>query len=306
VVRFDVATLRESGRDWIDLWLTPYADNLVTPLDDSLPDLQGEPRRGLHVRMTAERLRSAFEASVIRNHVATRLPRATTDGYEAAFAARGLRPSATRRDTFELHVSRTRVRFGMPRYNLWWVDAEIPGGLDWTRAVVQLGHHSFNPAGDGGRATTWHWDNVGLAPAVPFTALRADRRFVDAATPNGEVVFPRGAPAGAHLRFSAIGATEVQFVRAPGADDDDDDETWTAARRQAQERLDTRRFASYWMPIPAGTTRVRFRPVRALRFLSGGLWMARDITVWSPTATTVVPPSPPGEDDDDDDDDGDG
>jgi hypothetical protein len=98
--------------------------------------------------MTALRDRSAFEASVVRNFASTRLPVADARGYEEVFAARGLAPSATRRDTFELHVSRTRVRFGMPRYGLWWVDAEIPGGLDWSQSVVQIGHHSFNPAAD--------------------------------------------------------------------------------------------------------------------------------------------------------------
>jgi hypothetical protein len=306
VVRFDVATLRESGRDWIDLWLTPYGENLVTPLDDTLPDLQGEPRNAFHLRMTSERARSAFIASVIRNHVGENLPTATDEGYEAAFArtpdpadptgARVLAPSATRRDTFELHISRTHVKFGMPRYNLWWVDADIPGGLDWSRAVLQLGHHSFDPTREsGGKPTTWHWDNVGMAPAVPFTILRADRRFVDEATRAGEINFPAGAPEGAHLRFSAIGQTVVRF-----GDDSDDEVAWLPAVRQAQERQDLRRFSSYWMPIPPGTTRVRFRPVRPLLFMSDGHWMVRDIAVWSPNATVVIPPTPPTDDDDKD------
>ncbi len=194
VVRFDVATLRETGRDWIDLWLTPYADNLVAPLDDSLPDLQGEPRRAVHVRMTAQRDRSAFEASVVRDFVSTRLRTADTTSYEAAFRARGRAPSATIRDTFELRISRTRIQFGMPNYNLWWIDTRIPGGLGWSQAVIQLGHHSFNPAGDGGAPTTWHWDNIGASPSVPFTIIRADRRFVDRITPAGEVTFAPARP----------------------------------------------------------------------------------------------------------------
>jgi len=297
VVRFDVTSKRETGRDWIDLWITPYHDNLVAPLDDSLPDLQGEPRRAVHVRMTAERARAAFEAAVVRNHVATRVPSLTTEGYEAAFAARGLAPSATRRDTFELHISRTRIKFGMPRYNLWWVDAPVDD-LGWSQGIIQLGHHSFNPAGDGGSATTWHWDNIGAAPASPFTILRASSRFVDASTPNGEVTFATAAPTGAFLRGAGIGATEVSFAKATGKFS-----KWKRVRLQAQKRLDPTRFASGWMPIPAGTTRVRFRPVNVKGDPSGGLWMVRDIEIWSaPQAAPALPLAKDDKDDDDDDD----
>jgi hypothetical protein len=290
VVRFDVATLRESGRDWIDLWLTPYEDNLVAPLDDSLPDLQGEPRRAVHVRMTATRGRSAFEATVVRNFDGVRLPVADTTSYETAFAARGLAPSATRRDTFELHVSRTRVRFGMPRYGLWWVDAPVPGGLDWSRAVTQIGHHSFNPAADGPGSgpTTWHWDNIGAAPSVPFTILRASRRFVDAATPNGELTFATPAPAGAFLRGAVIGATQLRFAGPDG-----EFGGWTPVLRQPARRADPTRFSSMWMPIPAGTTRVRFRAVRTQLAESRGLWMVRDVDVWAgPAADAPARPGP--------------
>jgi hypothetical protein len=279
VVRFDVATLRESGRDWIDLWLTPYAENLVAPLDDSLPDLQGAPRRAVHVRMTAQRGRSAFDAAVVRNHAEVRLRVADTTSYETAFAARGLAPSATRRDTFELHVSRTRVRFGMPRYNLWWVDAEIPGGLDWSRGVIQIGHHSFDPAGDGGGPTSWHWDNIGAAPAVPFTIVRARSRYVDASTPDGEAAFASAAPEGAYLRAAVIGATEVSVAGADGRFG-----AWAPLALQAQRPLAPQRFASAWMAVPTGTVRARFRPVRAQLAASGGRWMVRDLELWATPA----------------------
>ncbi len=283
VVRFDVATLRESGRDWIDIWLTPYGDNLVVPLDDSLPDGQGEPRHAVHVRMTPERRRSAFFASVIRNHKGERLDVATDEGYETVFArtpadttgTKFLAPSATRRDTFELHISRTHLKFGMPRYNLWWIDTEIPKGLGWSRAVVQIGHHSFDPTADGGKPTTWHWDNVGVAPAVPFTIQRASRRYVDDTTSN-ELTFATPAPAGAHLRGEAVGSTEVSFAGPDG-----DFGKWADLRPQSQKHLDRSRFVSGWMPIPEGTTRVRFRSVKAKRFESGGRWMVRDVEIWA-------------------------
>ncbi len=286
VVRFDVATKRESGRDWIDLWLTPYEDNLVAPLEDTLPDLQGEPRRSVHVRMSPQADRSVFTATVIRKHEGTPLPVADATSYETVFARtldptdstkkRYLTTSATRRDTFELHISRTHVRFGMPRYNLWWVDTDIPGGLDWSQAVMQIGHHSFDPKKEeGGSATTWHWDNFGASPATPFKIIRADRRYVDTSTVNGEVALRSPSPDGAFLRAANIGATEVSFGKANGKWS-----KWTEIRLQRQKRHDPKRFASVWMPVPEGTTHVRFRPIDSQLGKSDGLWMVRDIEVW--------------------------
>jgi hypothetical protein len=52
-IRFDVSTLRTSLRDWIDLWITPYEDNLQIPLqtDIAMVDASGPPRRAVHVLM---------------------------------------------------------------------------------------------------------------------------------------------------------------------------------------------------------------------------------------------------------------
>ena len=90
------------------------------------------------------------------------------------------------RDTFELDISKNHIRFGMPQYNFWWVDADIPT-LDWSQGVVQLGHHSYNPEKDCNYdgtcgPNTWHWDNVSITPAVPFTILRADQRYLNGDT----------------------------------------------------------------------------------------------------------------------------
>ena len=264
-VRFDVATLRNTGNDWIDLWITPYDENLVTPLDKALhaTDLQGAPRHAVHVRMSAEaRTVSAFRATLVRDHVATALPAATSAGYESR-----LTQSATVREQFVLELSRTRVRFGMPARGLWWVDAAIPD-LGWSRGVVQIGHHSLNPRADGGTPTTWHWDNVGVSPAVPFTVVNATARYADATSP--ELALRAPAPAGARLRFAAHGlGVQVSF---------DGGSTWVGAWRQQQELDATDRFRSYWMPIPAGAQRVRFRAAATPGFAS---WFVRDVAVWA-------------------------
>src|SRR5829696_1968908 len=51
VLRWDMSTIRGSGRDWIDLWISPYADHLQLPLESWLPDLNGRPRHALNIRM---------------------------------------------------------------------------------------------------------------------------------------------------------------------------------------------------------------------------------------------------------------
>lgn len=295
-VRFDVATLRNTKNDWIDLWITPYDYNLVTPLDEELKstDMQGEPRYGLHIRMTADdRNVTAFKAFLILEHRSIPIPVATTAGYETRFPQ-----SATVRQRFELQLSRTRLKFGMPSpvnaaapvppAPIWWIDTPIipwPATNGVYRAVVQLGHHSLNPRADGGTPTTWHWDNIGISPAAPFTIINATSRYANPSSPSVTLRSP--APSGARVRFAAHGNNmEVSF----------DGGSWRDARRQAQELNLANRFRSYWMSIPAGTRSIRFRGAAAGGFSK---WFVRDISVWAGGETS----NNGNEDDDDDDDD---
>jgi hypothetical protein len=274
VIRFDVSTLRLTNRDWFDIWITPYGDNLQAPLEDWLPDLNGEPRRGIHIRMELTEhtpIVSAFGGEVIRNFAAEELPEQESAGYETF-----LIPSAGDRETFELRISANHVKFGMPDYNFWWVDANF-APIDWNQGIVQIGHHSYNPMKDCPVClpNTWHWDNVTITPAVPFTMIQANQRFVEAG--SNAVQFSTPAPAASHLRFSGIGDNlEVSFNS--GA-------TWQPAQMQAQEEYHGDHFRTYWMPIPAGTTSVNFRGDTWY----GGGWHARDIAIWSLTPPDGAP-----------------
>jgi hypothetical protein len=276
VIRFDVSTLRTSKRDWIDIWVTPYEDNLQAPLEDWLPDLNGEPRRAIHIRMdfgSGSPPGGSFEGFVIRDFEAEELPQNASAGYETLFT-----PSATQRQTFELRISANRIQFGLPAYNFWWIDTPI-ADLGWSQGVVQLGHHSYNPMKDCSTCTpnTWHWDNVQITPAVPFTILRAGQRYVLPGNENVQLTAP--APANAHLRFSAIGENlEVSF---------DGGLSWQTAQMQAQEEYHEDHFRTYWTPVPAGAIAVRFRGEEWW----GGDWHVRDISVWSPAAPTGAPSS---------------
>ncbi|MGB4870129.1 MAG: hypothetical protein WBP47_08765, partial [Candidatus Promineifilaceae bacterium] len=145
--------------------------------------------------------------------------------------------------------------------------------LNWNQGVVQLGHHSYNPtkACTGCGPNTWHWDNVMIDPAVPFTMVRADRRVVSSATP-AVVNFATAVPSGSYLRFTGIG-TNMQVSFNNGV-------SWQAARVQpARNSPQEGTFKSYWMSAPAGTTSVRFKA----NDWWGGAWQVRDISIWSRT-----------------------
>jgi len=214
---------------------------------------------------------SVFKAFAVRDFRVDELP-TSNRSYESF-----LDVSATRRDTFELHLSRTHLAFGMPSFGHQWVDTEI-APLSWASGVVQLGHHTYNPTkGTGGNSgggpgagapNTWHWDNVHISPAFPFTLLAGDRRVINETT-SPEVAFPGASPDGAHLRFMGIGDDlQVSFDR--GA-------TWQPAVKQRMRKEADEHFKSYWTPIPTGVERVLFRGSDAWF----GPWMVRDISIWA-------------------------
>jgi hypothetical protein len=278
VVRFDMSTQRRSDRDWIDLWITPYDEHLQIPLEEWLPVYAGEPRRALHVRMDNGGGGTVFRVSVVREFESEGVP-----GSEWRSVETFVTPSAIVRTPFELRLSRTHVRFGLPGANVWWVDAAIPD-LGWSQGVVQFGHHSYDQKkgaclSGGCGPNTWHWDNVSIAPAIPFTILRGAPKILreDRAT---RLDFPAPSPANAHLRFIAVGnALEVSY---------DGGATWQPALLKVQERVKEEHYRTFWTPVPAG---VRSVQVRGRSFWGGG-WEVRDASIWSRSTGPV--PAPPG------------
>ena len=280
VVHFDMSTFRSSSRDWVDLWLSPFDDQLVLPFRDSIPDLTGPPRRSVHVEMELSNGKSNFAASIFNNFQQTDLPNAWWTGYEDV-----LTPSAVRRDTFELRVSRTSLKFGMPGYNIRWVDQHF-NDIGWDKAVIQFAHHSYNPTKDCPSGSTcapdtWHWDNVSISTPRPFTILKADQPYLDDTTQK-YVTFAQPAPAGSFVRFAGIGdEIDVSF---------DGGHNFYKANTQAAKVLPDEHFRAYWTPIPAGITRIDFKG----KDWWGGDWMARGISIWSQTVDGPVaqPPAP--------------
>lgn len=264
VVRFDVSTLKTSTRDWINIWISPYDEHLQLPLDLSV-DLQGTPYNGVQIELTPE---MAFVPSITRNGSTVKYQFNANGvnwwvGYDDLFT-----PSAMQRQTFELHISQTHLKFCLPASNFCWIDMPIQAPLTWNQGIIQFAHHSYNPTKDNsGVPNTWHWDNFQIENGIPFTIVHSDRRYVNDQANLLQMDQP--APANAHLRFAGIGKNlEVSF---------DGGATWQPAQKNLQGN-DEYHFASYWTPIPAGTTSVMFR---GSGWGNGGSWQARDITIWA-------------------------
>jgi hypothetical protein len=165
-----MSTLRTSSRDWVEVLVVPWGDDLQTMNDGQSPS----PRNGIRLEMRNSVGNTDFNIFVLRDGAAEQLADPFGPVYDKV-----LTPSAERRDTFELRLSRTHLKFGLPAYNLWFADKDI-AALGWTQGLVHLGHYSYNPekdenpkCGPGGCGpNTWHWDNVSLNPAAPFTIER--------------------------------------------------------------------------------------------------------------------------------------
>ncbi len=285
VVRWDMSTLRASARDWVDLWVTPWADRLPMPLDDWIPDLQGEPRTAVHMKLDNGASGTFARVQIVRNFAMADVPGQSYVQYETVLA-----PDAARRDTFEVRISRTHLKVWMPAYNLVWFDGAI-ADLGWDSGIVQFGHHSYNPSkacdfnGTCGPGT-WHWDNVTLSNAIPFSIGKVSPRTVsnEGAPP---LVFDAPAPPGATLQFEAFGSN-VQVSWDNGV-------TWVNAPAAPEERHENSHFDAYMVPVPEGQTGAR---VRSPGSPYGFQWMARNFSVWSqqvgvPRTPTPTPPPPP-------------
>jgi hypothetical protein len=254
----DISTWRSSDRDWWELWLTPFADNLTEPHQDWLPAANGEPRNAVMVRLEGADSLIAFS---VKNFDATEVARASFRQFIGE-------PSATKRLQHSFCMSKTGLTFSIDGKKALEARLAIAG---WDRAVFQMQHSTYNP--DKGACVqacgvnTWHWDNVKISPSVPF--------YIDRATPRygTEFSLSQPTPAGSYLRFSGLGSW--QFSANGG-------ESWAPVARQAMEDDRPEHGQTFWQPIPEGVTRILLRG----RSDGAGL-LARDVHVWS--LTTVSP-----------------
>ncbi|MCB0031977.1 MAG: hypothetical protein KDE28_28905 [Anaerolineales bacterium] len=263
-LRWQMSTTRAAPADWVAIWLSPYEEHLQLPLLSWQSNLSGPPRRAIYLEMGVQE--NSFTAQLFNDHLGLELPNAAYTPYDAI-----LTPGRSELTTFELQLSPDHLRFGLPEYDLWWIDTPLEPALDWHEAVVQFSHFSSNPAKDcdnrpGCGPNSWQWDEVEIDPAIPFTMLPADQEFVDITT-TPEVFFSQPAADDAYLRFAGTGRNlEVSF---------DGGFTWEPAQPQDQLEFDENSFQSFWQPVPAGTWYIRFRADNESD------WFIRDIALWS-------------------------
>lgn len=281
-ITFDMSTERMSTRDWIDVLITPWGQNLALPLLSDLSqgvDLQGYPGNLIHIGV--DNGQSAPRLTVVQNGVASCPGSCGSTPLDEGIPA-SVNQAATRQP-FKLTIANGRIRFerlaSATAPAVVFFDTAAP--LNFTSGVVQFGHHSYNPSkDDAGVPATWHWDNIALSSGIPFTMIKADRRY----TQGGTVSFQQASPAGAYLRFSAICTVAVdgQVVQ------------------RSQTFGDTyhpEHMSSYFVPITAGKAAVN------ISFLADdwyeGPCIAKDFSVWSrgatqqATATPTLPPATP-------------
>ena len=266
VVSWDMSTQSLSSRDWVDIWITPWGDNLTMPLDVDFPDLQGPPKNAIHIAMGYFNGEPYFYLEGVYRDGAKIREISNAETLPASTQ------SAILRERFELRISQGHVKFSMPGRSMTWLDDSIPT-LNFTQGVVTWGHHSYTPEKDNaGIPNTWHWDNMSISPAVPFTMIKALTRYVDGSGQRMDFASP--APANGYLRFSGICAISLDGV---------------AVSPQVNTRANEH-FQSYFLPIPAGTQSA------SIGFAPDGWYtgpcLAKDFSIWSlnsSTSQTVVP-----------------
>jgi hypothetical protein len=270
IVRFDRSSLKTSGREWSTFWLMPFDTNLADPHNQF-------PAEGIFWNSSSNKLQ------VFRNHVKERFG---VGSFQVALAEMGLQPSARRRDTYEMRISTThfsvRVFDGTGDSRVL-IDHPIDPPLAWTRALFYIGVQSYSPqkAGtnddceefgitcDPGTANTWHFDNVSIEPAIPFTIIHGPRAADGGNNQPLPVVFDAPAPANAWARFqldgAALNAGHTVELSLDGVN-------WVPAQLQPKGAV-TNKWTVFH-PIPEGTQQIWVR---------GSKWtfLAFDLNIWA-------------------------
>lgn len=290
-IRFNVTTYRTTQRDWIDIWITPWGDNLNLPFDTSTVDLQGMPMNTVQIVMIPpnDNSKTGFKPKIMVNGKDTGEFQMYTSDFNWYTAYEDYLPGKVgnpkRRDTFEIKISKNHISICMPQdtsddapsQTICWANKTIQT-LPFTQGVVQFAHHSYTPNKDCNLYSplncgpdTWHWDDIMIDPALPFTMIKADKRMVT--DENSVVTFQSPAPADAKLRFSAAGSVQLSVNGS----------AYKPAIAQLSTQPNVTHVNNYFVTIPEGTKTVRFK----LSDVGGGVH-AKDFAIWSPNNAQVL------------------
>jgi hypothetical protein len=314
-VSLSLSTLKDDDRDWLDIWISPFSQQLLLPSGGIPPDLQGPTANALIIGEqasipTTAGLQQFRNCGAISTCVETGAngTGATIEGCVAPLGG----VSASRRDKRVLtltpnHVTYSIIVNGIPCVLL---DTNY-NPIGFTRGVVQFSHHSYAP--DEGTTcnypgcirpvpytpagNTWHWSNIEMSPVIPFTMLRGDMpiRGIQGCygavclSPTQTVHFAAPSPANSFLRFSAL--ADYNSIKLTLSNGQVISAVPQIQKGDGKDGVTYGSFVSYWTPIPAGITAVTF--AAADPNPANQPWTVQDVSIWSETPLgSAAPPSP--------------
>ena len=288
-ITFDVSTDRAVGKDWFELWVMPWDENLALAAEDwNAP--QGLPSDGIHIRLND--YENKFVGQTINNEAVTPLNGSYNwQPYDCSWSEDTcIDVMADKLTTFELKIKPAttageyEISFGMvadgdssknnPLQTVWYFnDTDVV--LDWTQAIVQFGHH----AKDSSDANSWQWDNISISEATEFDIIKGDLRSIDAISDT--VTFDSAAPSGTDtwVRFNA-GGNSMSLTAKDAAGN----VLVTKTITPQVESADRDEYVhSYFVSVPVGTKQVQ---LTGSNWSYGSkAWYAKDLTLWvAPTA----------------------
>jgi hypothetical protein len=303
-ITWDMSTLRTSARDWVDVVLTPWdqqSQMAYNNNDQHIPPHNIHvTMAGTNAMLGYERTNGGTQYNQ-GTDVQINGDGSTT--WDQVFAAQNpaLVESAARRDTFQITLTRTTISVCMPHYGYggqpvfcWMRNAQLPQALDpavWhDHAAVEFNHRVYNaekacidnqsppPAnpldqfnidhtgyGDSHCPNdTWHWDNVNIAPYLPFAISKSvPENFAQHSGGATTVNFQTASVAGSYLAFVQFGHTPDLRVSYNGGS------TWQAPHIQPSiapnNGASEENGEAVFDPMPAGVRSIMVRG-------SNGFW----------------------------------
>lgn len=287
-IAWDMSTLRTSSRDWVYVTLTPFGEHHEMPY---LNTDQHIPPHNIRILLGGA---NTFLVQQRVNGQDVTISQDTFHTWNDVFRAQTppVDESAARRDTFELSLTRSTFSFCMPNYLsptgeqpfCWARNANLGTvlGAEWGgQAAVQFTHVTYNAeksCEDGAIAAglepldqysivhnaygdahcppnTWHWDNVSINPAVPFSVVSSvPADLTRSSASAGTVAFAAPAPAGAFLSFVSFGDTPQLRVSFDGGT------SWLTPHFQEATSFAHPEVGEHvFTPIPAGQQSVMVR-----------------------------------------------
>jgi hypothetical protein len=283
-IQMPISTLRTSGRDWLEFWITPFAEQQAIPQTPFTGDeFQGPPKDAILLQMGNPAGDTAIIVFVCKNFHCDQVG-ANSRTFAEALAAHGLKPDASRRDTYQIDIRQSHITFSFPQYGETLLDMNIPA-LPFTQGLFQLIQRSYHPQLTDICATndvaptctpnTWHIGGISIDHAIPFTLLKGDERVVGANSPVD--TFPSPAPQNTMLRFIGLGDVQVSF---------DDGKTYQKPQKSVEDPAQSGRvehYENYFTPVPTGVRRVMFKGTNTYF----GPWEARNPILMSLAASST-------------------